>query len=325
MTALLVATLFGGMVTQEAKAQTYQVEVDFALQRSFLLGQDIIVIGRISVLTPQAVDDTINVTVFSPDPNIPANSQDIFVPAMTSPGDPPFTFAIQQVTFAGGNFGVTVTSGLEGILLPTTSYPVPNHDVDVRISGLTGELGTQFLVTTTIHVGNMSEIQSRFDVEYVLDGVPLRQSTLVTLFGEVIALISDGTISLLSFTQPEAGRSWETTQSFTLAPGNHTLAVSVVDWSVAETVFATTFTLQVFDQIEGLETRVDELALELGGQVDELNGRTNSAEQAAVAAGTLAGSIVALSLIAIGLSVITLLIQFGILKIGRSRRGGGKE
>lgn len=318
--ALLGASLFGGMVTQEAQAQAYDVDIDFALQRSFLLGQDIIILGNLTVVDTRAEDDMVRVTVFSPDPNVSPQVANIPIPAMTQPGE--FVlFAVQQITFVGGDFSVIVTSALEGTLLPTTKYPVSNYDVDVRISSVTGEVGTQFLVTTTVNVGNMSEILARFDIEYVLDGVPLRQSNLVALFGDVLALISEGTVSIVSLTQPEAGRSWEVTQGFTLAPGSHTLEVNIVDRSVAVEVFTTSFSIQVSDQIAGLETRVDELDLELGAQIDELGGRADSAAQAASAANTLAGSVVALSLGAIGLSVLTLLIQFGILKLGRFRRG----
>ncbi|MCJ2531029.1 MAG: hypothetical protein LN413_01750 [Candidatus Thermoplasmatota archaeon] len=318
--ALLVASLFGGMVTQEAQAQAYDVNIDFALQRSYLLGQDIIVLGNLTVVGSRAGDDTVSVTVSSPDPNISPVVANIFISETTTPGE--FVlFAVQQITFVGGDFSVIVTSSLEGTILPTTNYPVPNYDVDVRISSVTGEVGTQFLVTTTVDVGNMSEILTRFDIEYVLDGVPLRQSNLVTLFGDTLASISEGTVSIVILTQPEAGKSWEATQGFSLAPGSHTLQVSVVDRSVAVEMFTTSFGIQVSDQIAGLETRVDELDLELGTQIDELSGRTDSAAQAASAANTLAGSVVALSLGAIGLSVLTLLIQFGILKLGRLRRG----
>lgn len=318
--ALMVSSLFGGLVTQEAKAQAYDVSVEFALQRSFLLGQDILVLGVVNVVGPRAGDDTVTVTVLSPDPTVPPNVLNIFIPAMTLPPEP-FPFAVQQITFVPGEFSLLVTSSLEGPLVPTTTYSVPNYDVDVRISGVVGKVGTQFLVTTTIHVGNMSEIQSRFDVEYILDGVPLRESSLVTLFGDVIAFISMGSVVLIGLTQPESGKIWEVTQGFTLGPGNHTLEVRVIDRSITAQVFATIFSIQVTDPVEGLETRVDELALELRGRVDDLEGTTNSAAQAASSANALATSVVALSLAAIGLSVITLLIQFGILKLGRFRRG----
>ncbi len=317
---LLIASLSAGMVSQEAQAQAYDVNIDFALQRSFLLGQDIIILGTLTVVGSRAGDDTVSVTVFSPDPNISPSVATILIPETATPGEF-ILFAVQQITFVGGDFSVIVTSFLEGTILPTTDYPVPNYDVDVRITSVTGEVGTQFLVTTTVHVGNMSEISARFDVEYVLDGVPLRQSNLVTLFGDVLAFISEGTVSIVTFTQPEAGKSWEETQGFTLAPGSHTLEVSVVDRSIAVEVFTTSFSIQVIDQVAGLVTRVDELELDLGAQVDELSGRTDSAAQAASAANSLAGSVVALALVAIGLSVVTLLIQFGILKLGRFRRG----
>ncbi len=317
---LLIASLFAGMVTQEAQAQSYDVNIDFALQRSFLLSQDIIILGTLTVVGTRAGEDTVSVTVFSPDPNEPPSVLDIPIPATTAPGDV-IRFAVQQFTFVGGDFSLIVTSALEGTILPTTKYSVPNYDVDVRISSVAGEVGTQFLVTTTVHVGNMSEITARFDVEYVLDAVPLRQSNLVALLGDVVASISGGFVIPIPLTQPEAAKSWEMTQGFSLAPGSHTLEVSVVDRSIAVEVFKTSFSIQVIDQVAGLVTRVDELELDLGAQVDELSGRTDSAAQAASAANSLAGSVVALALVAIGLSVVTLLIQFGILKLGRFRRG----
>ncbi len=313
---LLVASLFGGMVTQEAQAQAYSVEVDFVLQRSFLLGQDIIVLGTLTVLAPRSGPDTVSVTVFSPDSTVGAQALDIDVPVSISPGQE-FAFAIQQLTFVSGAFSVIVTSALEGTLLPSTNYPVSNFDVRVQVSALTGEVGTPFVVTTTIDVGNMSEMQSRVDVEYILDGAPLRDTSLVALFGDVIAFISGTTISLVTLDQDEAARSWVTTQSFTLSPGTHTLAVRVVDRSVAQTVFTDTFSIEVTDQVGALETRVDELDLDLSGQVEDLSGQTNSAAQTAAAAGSLAGSVFAIALVAIVLSAITLLIQFGIIKLGR--------
>lgn len=324
LVTLLVASLFGGMVTQEARAQVYRVDVDFVLQRSFLLGQDIIVLGTLTVLAPRSGPDTVTVTVFSPDTTVPAQALDIDVPVAIAPGQE-FAFAIQQLTFVGGNFSVIVTSALEGTLLPSTSYPVSNFDVQVRISALAGQVGTPFVVTTIISVGNMSEMQSRFDVEYVLDGALLRQTSLIALFGDLIAIIQGNTISIVALGLDEAAKSWETTQTFTLEPGAHTLAVRVVDRSVSQTVFTDTFSIQVADQIGDLDTRVDELALELGGRLDQLSGQTLAASQTASAAGGLAGSVFAISLVAIALSALTLLLQFGILKRGRFGRRGPAE
>lgn len=321
---LLVASFFGGFVIQEAQAQVYRVDVDFVLQRSFLLGQDIIVLGTLTVLAPRSGPDTVTVTVFSPDTTVPAQSLDIAVPISALPGSET-TFAIQQLTFVGGDFSVIVTSVLEGTLLPSTNYPAPNFDVQVQISALTGEVGTPFVVTTTIDVGNMSEMQSRVDVEYILDGAPLRDTSLVGLFGDVIAFIEGTSIRLVALDQDEVAKSWQTTQTFTLSPGSHTLQVRVVDRSVHRTVFADTFSIDVTDQIAGLETRVDELDLDVSGQLDELNGQAASASEAAAAAGSLAGSIFAIALVAIVLSAITLLIQLGILKLGRFGRREPQE
>ncbi|MFQ5919704.1 MAG: hypothetical protein ACE5I4_06640 [Thermoplasmata archaeon] len=317
---LLTASLWAGMVSQEAEAQAYDLRIDFALQRSFLLGQDILVLGTLTVIGPRAGDDTVTVTVLSPDPDVPPNVLALFVPETTSPGQF-LTFAVQQITFVGGDFSLVVTSALEGTLLGPTDYPVSNYDIDVRISGATGEVGTEFLVTTTIHVGNMSEVSSRFDIEYILDGVPVRDSRFVALFGDVLALISMGTVSVITFTQPEEGKSWEVTRGFTLAPGSHTLEVRVVDRSIATQVLSKSFSIQVIDQIAVLETRIDQLELDLGTQIDELSGQADSAAQSASAANTLAGSVVVLAIVAIVLSAITLLIQLGILKLGRLRRG----
>lgn len=317
---LLIASLSAGVVSQEAAAQAYDLRIDFALQRSFLLGHDIIILGTLTVIGPRTGDDVVSVTVLSPDPSISPNILDLIVPETTTPGQF-LVFAIQQVTFVGGEFSLIVTSLLEGTLLDTTTYPVSNYDVDIRISGATGEIGTEFLVTTSIHVGNMSEMSSRFDIEYILDGVPLRDSNLVTLFGDNIAQISMGTVSIISFTQPEEAKSWEVTRGFTLAPGSHTLEVRVVDRSVSVLVHATSFSIEVIDQVATLETRIDMLELDFAAEIDELNGRTDSAAQSASAANSLAGSVVALALVAIALSAITLLIQLGILKLGRFRRG----
>lgn len=318
--ALLVASLSGGFVTQDAEAQAYRVDIDFALQRSFLIGQDLIVVGVVTVLGPRGGPDTVTATVFSPDPDVDPVTLSIPVDEVVM-APTQFQFAVQQVTFIAGDFSVIVASTLEGTLLPTTTISAPNYEVDVAISAVTGEAGTQFLVTTTIDVGNMSEMQNRFDVEYVVDGVSLRQSFFVILFGDVIGVIVGGQLQLIQFPQPESAKQWGSTQTFTLSPGSHTLTVNVVDLSLAETVLTKTFNIQVSDPIQALETRLDELALEVGGQVDELAGQTDSAAQAASSAAVLASSLMVLALAAIALSVVTLLIQFGILKFGRFKRG----
>lgn len=320
--ALLVASLFGGMVTQEAQAQAYRVDVDFVLQRSFLLGQDIIVLGTLNILEPQSQPDVVTVTVFSPDPNFPAQVLDINVNSFSPPQ---IQFAIQQLTFVGGAFSMSVTSVGHGTLLPTTTYPVSNFDVQVQVSALTGQVGTPFVITTTIDVGNMSEMQNRVDVEYILDGAPLRDTSLVALFGDAIALIEGTTVSVVALDQDEQARFWKTTQTFTLSPGTHTLEVRVVDRSVSQTVFTDTFSIEVTDQVAGLEVRVDQLDLDVSGQLDDLDGQAASASQTAAAAGSLAGSVFAIALVAIVLSAITLLIQLGILKLGRFGRRGSQE
>ena len=315
--ALLVAALFGGLVTQEAPAQqqTYLVDGISFLPRSADIGIDAWVVARVTILSAPSPGDTLTATVSSPDPNVLPNSLEIDMAAFFPPlqaGDT-FVFAVQQVSFVPGNFSLFVSSALEGTVLPLTSFPAaPNYDVTVGISTLTGEVGSQFSVTTTIDVGDMSEIQTRFDIEYVLDGVAQRQSEVVSLRGrELFSLAAPGFV--VPFTQNPDYRTWHATQAFTLAPGNHTLVVNVVDQSIAQQVFSTSFTIRVTDQIQAVETRLDELTLDVG----ELEGRAENVELASATATSLSY----LAIAALGLSVLTLLIQFGILKLGRFRRG----
>lgn len=321
VTALLVSALFGGLVAQEASAQAQTYRVDptfassFALQRSFLIGQDIVLGARVTVLNPSGQADRLTATVLSPDPTFGSISDERVVP----PDVPPLTeynFTFIQATFLAGDFTLLITSDVEGVLF-SRNFPVSDVDVSVGISTVTGEAGTQFLVTTAIDVGRMSEVQSRFDIEYILDGVPLRESPLVILFGDEIAFFLDGTLLIVPFTQNNDLRTFHAIQAFAPSPGNHTLTVNVVDQSVNLLVASTTFTLQVTDQIGSVETRLDELALELGGRMDELNSRAASAETASATAAAFAS----LAAVAIVLSIVTLLIQFGILKLGRFRRG----
>ena len=322
-TILLVSVLFGGLFAQEApaQAQTYRVDPTFtptfALQRSFLIGQDIILGARVTVLNPSGAADRLTATVLSPDPTFGSISDERIVP----PDVPPLTeynFTFIQATFIAGDFTLLITSDEEGVLF-SRNFPVSDVDVTVGISAVTGEAGTQFLVTTAINVGRMSEVQSRFDIEYILDGAPLRESPLVILFGDEIAFFLDGTLGSLlvvPFTQNPDLRTFHAIQSFGPSPGNHTLTVNVVDQSVNLLVASTTFTLQVTDQIGSVETRLDELVLELGGRMDELSSRAASAETASATAAAFAS----LAAVAIVLSIVTLLIQFGILKLGRFRR-----
>jgi hypothetical protein len=326
--ALLASTLFAGLVTQEARAQTYSVEIE-ALQRTFVefglgrtleMGQDILILGILTVMAPPPGFDTVQVAVFSPDPTVLTNTLDIAIP-MSTPVGTEFLFAIQQLTLVPGDFSLVVASTLEGAIGPTLTYPVPNYSTGIGISSLAGEVGTQFLVTTAINIGNMSEIRTHFDIEYVLDGVPLRQSHYVLLFGAVQAIINED----LSFTRLVIPRSpdqqtWRTTQSFTLSPGTHSLIIRVIDQSINHVVATDTFSIQVTDQIGALETRLDELALELGDRIDTLSGQvdeaTSRAANAELASAT-ASSLAIVAFVALALGVVTLLIQFGILKLGR--------
>ncbi|MCJ2532135.1 MAG: hypothetical protein LN413_07550, partial [Candidatus Thermoplasmatota archaeon] len=108
-TALLVSALFGGLVAQEASAQapTYRVDPtfgsSFALQRSFLIGQDIILGARVTVLNPSGEADRLTATVLSPDPTFGSISDERVVP----PDVPPLTeynFTFIQATFLAGDF-----------------------------------------------------------------------------------------------------------------------------------------------------------------------------------------------------------------------------
>ena len=332
--ALLGSALFGGLVTQEAAANTYTVDVvtlqrtfvEFGLGRTLEMGHDILVLALLTVITV-AETDTVSVTVVSPDPMVDPNILDLGLLPTTPAGT--YLLPIQQLTFTPGDFTVVVSSFNAGQIGPTLTFPAVNYDVDVGISAVTGEVGTQFLVTTTVDVGNMSEIRTRFDIDYVLDGVPLRQSHMVILFGEVQAIINeDFTFSLLNLPQSPDQTTWVTTQGFTLSPGSHTLAVEVVDRSLNHLVASETFSIQVTDQIGSVETRLDELALELGDQIANLNTQVeeaNSRAESAQLASATASGLAVVAFVALGLSIVVLLLQFGILKLGRFGRRGPEK
>ncbi len=329
--ALLVSAFFGGLVTHEAAANTYTVEVvtlqrtfvEFGLGRTLEIGNDILVLALLTVLGVAATD-TVSVTVISPDSTVGTNSLNLTVPTGTAAGTQ-FLFPVQQLTFVPGDFTVVVSSINAGQIGPVLTLPTMNYNVSVGINAVTGGVGTPFLITTTVDVGNMSEIRTRFDIDYVLDGVPLRQSHMVILFGEVQAIINeDLTFNLLNFPQSPDQTTWVTTQAFTLSPGSHTLIVEVVDRSLNHLVASETFSIQVTDQIGSVETRLDELALELGDQIDALNTQVEEAKsraESAQLASATAGGLAVVAFIALGLSIVTLLLQFGILRRGRFRRG----
>ncbi|MFQ5986143.1 MAG: hypothetical protein ACE5KQ_02145 [Thermoplasmata archaeon] len=336
--AVLASALFGGLVTQEAAAQTYSVEVttlqrtfvEFGLGRTLEMGQDILVLVDLTVVLPRNATDTVRVTVISPDAGVGSNSLNLTLPT-TVPTGARFTFVVQQVTFVPGDFTVVVTSTLDGQIGPILTFPTPNYDVTVGVSTMTGQVGTQFIVTTTVDVGAMSEIRTRLDIDYVLDGVPLRQSHMVILFGETQGIINED-LSFILFSLPRTPdqMTWVTTQGFTLSPGNHTLTVEVVDRSINHVVASETFSIQVTDQIGDIETRVDEVALELGGQIDDLSGQVEDANRRAASAEAATATASALAIVAfaaLGLSVVALLLQLGMLKLSwfRRRRPGEPE
>lgn len=314
---LLGSAVFGGLVMQEAKAQQYQVSVDFALQTSSFLGQDITVLGRITVLSALPASDTITAALVSPDQG--TVTSDVFIPVTAMTGDE-FPFDIAHFTFTAGEFNLVLTSALLGSPIHQDSFPVPNYPVSVGISTTAGELGTQFLVVTTIGIGNMTIVFTRYDVRYVLDGVPLTRS-------ETVVLVDPTFLVLTGLPAMEGYSEWHIVQPFTLSQGSHTLSVEVVDLSLVTEdggpviVASSLFSISVTDQVQALEQQLDETTAAVDTRLTDLEGRTENVERTSATTSPLAF----LSIAAIALAAITLLIQFGILKLGRLRRGGGGE
>jgi hypothetical protein len=346
---VILATLLAvGVVSQEARAQSYAATVDFAFQTSSFLGQDITVFGRVTVLVDRTEPDEILITLTAPDTGTVQES--INIPFSAQTGDE-FPFNITHFTFVKGQFTLVVKSTVENEVIFTRNFPVPNYQVSVSISATEGEIGTEFVVETTIDSDEMTVIFTRFDIQYIVDGSTVRQS-------EVVVLVDP---SLLPPQYKDYG-NWYITQSFAFEAGDHTLEVRIIDESIGEEVFSKSFTIRVVDQFQGIEDRlaaveaaivslesnvtlfgVDVSAVKaeietlrqeieaarqtyptVGERLDDLEERLNQLESRAVAlerTSAVTTPVAWLSLVAIVLSSISLLVQFGILKLRRKGEG----
>lgn len=344
---ILGGTVVFGMATQNAQGQTYTAVVDFAIHTSGFVGQQLEILGTITVLEDRNQSDTITITLIAPDTGF--NQTEVFIP-VTAEKSSRFPFQIAWITFTKGAFTLIVESELVGEILRDT-FPVPGYRISASISETSGEIGTEFVVETLIDIGDMTIVLTRFDIQYIVDGVMRTQS-------EVAILIDP------RFLPPQYSDygEWRVVQTFAFEPGDHTLEVRVIDLSIGEEVFSKTFTIRVMDQFQAIEDRLAELeatiiSLEsnvtlfgvdvsavkaeiedlkqeieaarltfptVGERLDDLEARLEELEGRAVAlerVSAVTTPVAWLSLVAIVLSSLSLLVQFGILKF----KGRGEE
>lgn len=294
---MLMAAALAGPLTSPAAGQGYSATVDFAIQESFLVGQQITVLGTFTTLASRDTADVVTVSLEAPD-QIPV-LREFFVAQGTAAGTT-FTFGddpqnpITQATFQEGAFTLTIRSQSEGIILQRT-YPVPNLSISVRVVPPAGGVGSDFVVETTIDIGQMAIIVSRFDVRYALQGQVLSRSEIVTLANPTL-------LAELGLPTSQDFQQWHVLQPFSLGPGEHTLTVTVVDQSVGAQVLSQSFSLHVTDRVTEVESGLEETDARLDGLQ-----RTSA----------IATPLAYLSLVAIAMSTVALLIQFGILKLRR--------
>lgn len=329
---LTAAAVMAGPLSSPASAQSYEVSIDVIqesggwflfqpLQNAPLI-HDVIVTGAITVIVPPSLPDAITLVLIANDTGI-FSTQAALIPTTAMPGDVVNLTPAAHFTFVEGVFTVVVSSAQLGVELFRQVYPVPDYDVSVGISSTLGEVGTQFVVETRIDLGNYSIVDSTFDIEYTLDGQTARESESVFLIDA-----TGFTFAGLPFPRNDNYLEWRTTHAFTLDPGLHTLEVRVFDRSIAAAdapraaeVHSASFTINVSDQVmdlqESTEGRLDAIETETQG----LTERTGLIEATTAITSPLAW----LSIAAIALSTIALLVQFGILKFARRRRGPGDE
>lgn len=317
LTALAVVT---GPLSAPAGAQNYSITIDFVFQQSGEVFEDILVFGTFTVLLPPSTPDTIDVALIANDTG--TSLEQLFISTAVAPNTE-FPFSVGHVTLVKGAFTLIIRSQVLNAEIFRDEYPVPNYDVSVSISSTTGDVGTPFVVETLIDLGNMSLVASRFDIRYVLDGQVFTQSQTVFLIRSELFVLG-----MTSIPANVDRLQWRTTQTFTLDPGQHTLVVTVFDNALVEPtqpmgaeVHSVTFSITVSnalsDEIQALQESTESRLDTLEDKAGALDQRTASIESSAAIANVLAW----LAVVAIGLSTLALLIQFGILKLGRFRRG----
>lgn len=348
VTVLITVLIVIGPLSQMARAQNYTATVDFALQNSGFFGEDITVFGRVTVLTGRTTQDTITVTLIAPDTGTVEEA--ILVPAMSEAGEE-FPFNITHITFVMGEFTLVIRSEGEQEVILTRNFPVPNYLVTTSISATEGELGTEFVVETVIDSDEMFTIFTRFDFRYVIDGSMLKQSEVVVLVDPSILPPQYRDYGKWYISQSFAFEAGEHTlevrvidESIGEEVHSKVFNIRVVDQfqgiedrlaQVEATIVSLEQNITVFGtDVSSVKTTIDDIRQELdaarqtyptmGDRLDDLEERLDALESRATVierTSAVTTPVAWLSLVAIVLSAISLLIQFGILKFRRKGQG----
>lgn len=301
--ACLLIALVLTPVTQPAAAQSYSVEIDFVFQTSDLIGQTIDVFGRIVVVTPRIASDNVTVALRSPEGTVERTT--IPIPADAVPPEE-FAFQVGHATVLAGEFTLVVSSQAEAAVIHEEAFPVSAYEVSVEVVPLAEGASSDILVRTVVDIGEMDVVFSRFDVEYTLDDRVFTEM-------DTVVLVDPDLIDLVELPPNPRYGTWEFLQTFSLSQGNHTLEVRVIDLSVALEVHAEAFQLSVGDDLASLRGDLGEAR----GDLNDLQNATGSLQQASAVTLPLS----ALSVVALGASLLSLLIQFGLLTVRRRGQG----
>lgn len=308
---MLSAGLILGPLSQVSQAQSYGVSIDFVFQTSAFVGQDIEILGVVTILARLSDVDTVTVSLSAPDTGTTALEAvfDSSIPAGTE-----FPFDISHFTLHEGQFTLVVSSTGAGTLL-TETYPVPNYALSVEVGPLEGGGGSIFEVETRLDLGEMVVIQSRFDVIYQVAGDTEVETDVVTLLDPDFLRLFD------PMPEPDENfGSWFITHTVDVPPGDQLLEVSVIDHSIGSVVLTNTFPLQAEDRIQDLENNVRDLEETTSNLEESLGTLKNETEELQrVGVVTIPASVIAT--VALFISALTLLIQLGLVKLRRRREG----
>lgn len=305
--ACLLVVLVLAPVTQPAAAQSYSVEIDFVFQTSDLIGQTIDVFGRVIVETPRNASDTVTVALRNPEGTVETTT--VGIPSTAVPPQE-FAFQVGHITVLPGEFTLVVSSQAEAVVIHREAFPVSAYEVSVELVPLASAPSNDLLVRTVLDIGEMDVVFSRFNVEYTLDDRAFSETATVVL-------INPALIDLVDLPPNPRYGSWEFLQVLPLSQGSHNLEVRVTDLSVAVDIHVETFELNVQDDLATLRGDLEADLGELRGDLDDLQDATGSLQQTSAVTFPLA----ALSVVALGASILSLLIQFGILTVRRRGQG----
>lgn len=310
---VLGLALMAGPLSMDAKAQRYDVALDFVVQSSALAGQDITIIGRVTLLVPVTETDTVTATVTADDTGPVTDTLEVD-PAMDA--GTVLEFGVIQATFVPGEFLFSVASEQEGQLF-AAAYPAPNEEVAVELTAIANGLGTAVEVRTTFGLGAMTIIQTRFDVEYVVDGVTMTDSDVVYLIDSDFLALIEPAIDPDVFVGYE---TWEIVRTLHLEPGPHEVDVRVVDQSLGTPVHEAAFFVLVPERLADLEADIQALNDTAGAALDDFDGRLGELEGQSAGLqriGTVALPAAVVGSVALVVALIALLVQLGMLKLGR--------